>query len=91
MFDSIAVPFEKVELCSPTRPATKPSRLLLNFTRSSNKYSPILESLRELERKTLIDITALRKKKGGVFPIPLVSISFSMIVLVCLIHVHSYM
>ena len=86
MFDSIAVPFEKVELHSPTRSASKP---LLNFTRSCNKYTPSLEMRQELE-KPLIDITALRRKKDGIFPIPLVNI-FSMIVLVCLIHVCSNM
>ena len=85
MFDFIVVPFEKIELHSPTRLASKP---LLNFTRSCNKYSPTLEMRQELE-KSLTDITALRRKKGGIFPIPLVKIIFSMIVviLVCIIHV----
>lgn len=82
-FDSILVPLQMVELQSPTRPATKP---LLNFT-TCNKYTPTLQAERE---KSLIDITALRRKKGGVFPIPLVSVIFSMILLVCLMHVRSY-
>ena len=55
MFDFIVVPFEKIELHSPTRLASKP---LLNFTRSCNKYSPTLEMRQELE-KSLTDITAL--------------------------------
>ena len=79
MFDSIAVPFEKVELRSPTRPATQSTKPLLNL-RSCNKYTPILEM-----EKSLIDIAALRRKKGGVFPIPLVRDILSVIVLVCLV------
>ena len=72
-FDSITIADEKDELQSTKKLPTKAkqTKSMLSFTRPCTKY---LHASLEKE-KMVIDITALRRKKGGIFPIPPVCIS----------------
>ena len=72
-FDCITIADEKDRLQStkelPTK--VKQTKSMLSFTRPCTKY---LHANLEKE-KLVIDITALSRKKGGIFPIPPVCIS----------------
>ena len=73
-FDSITITREKPDELQSTKKLptkAKQTKSMLSFTRPCAKY---LHASLEKE-KMVIDITALSRKKGSIFPIPPVCIS----------------